>query len=466
MSACLLNRESYDLPDDGWYQIAPLGDFAHSAAGVVQVVDATACERMTAQFRDEAQRPHFAGLLIDFDHFSLDTAAKSEAAGWIVALEARVPKGTFEVGGSKFEVGNDVSDAEAGLWAKIRWSDVGEQAVRGGRYRFLSPVWARTDCEDLGDGRLRPVRLLNAAVTNDPNLKGMVPLSNRGEREEVRGQDALLKNAEGDTRFKWTLGPSPDDRHCPTCLALAGQVHTMAEWNAAGIAPRDSGLYCQGHCHCELVETDEPASGDLTAVPVRTPDPVSNRESGHLQNTGWTDEAREASLAVRRAKAAKRKETESASDSGSESEGQEVVELDEIREKLRDGVPLTAKEKKHLDDLMEDGYAGESDSDPVFEWMERRSNEEMDAEEEEAERTRQVVHEHADALRDRKAQGDKLSPEETKFLIRYDEVFGNRIPRDLNAPGKARIRAAKAPYSDLEELVEREKRRVRSALVG
>ena len=35
---------------------------------------------------------------------------------------------------------------------------------------------------------MRPVRLLNAAVTNDPNLKGMRPLSNSGQMAEDGGQ--------------------------------------------------------------------------------------------------------------------------------------------------------------------------------------------------------------------------------------------------------------------------------------
>jgi hypothetical protein len=110
---------------------------------------------------------NFAGLLVDFDHFSLDDRARSEAAGWIVDLEAR----------------------DTGLWAKIRWSDVGEEAVKGGRYRFMSPVWARSDCVDLGNGRVRPVRLINAAVTNDPNLRGMCPLSNNGRGTGVEGRE-------------------------------------------------------------------------------------------------------------------------------------------------------------------------------------------------------------------------------------------------------------------------------------
>jgi phage I-like protein len=202
MNALLLNRDGFQMPADGWYQLAPLGEFPHAGAGVVQVVDVEACTAMTARFQADAAVENFAGLLVDFDHFSLDDRTRSEAAGWMVELEARGPRdegrGTEEDSTTKVtkntkggEAGAGPaspadgatprqSPAAAGLWAKIRWSDVGEEAVKGGRYRFLSPVWARSDCVDLGNGRVRPVRLLNAAVTNDPNLKGLRPLSNNG----------------------------------------------------------------------------------------------------------------------------------------------------------------------------------------------------------------------------------------------------------------------------------------------
>ena len=162
MNNLILNRD-FRLPDDGWYNIAPFGEFPHTGASVIQVIDQEACIAMAARFAADAQTPNFPGLLVDFDHFSLDGEKRSEAAGWILGLENR----------------------ENGLWAQIRWSDLGEEAVKGGRYRFLSPVWARSDCVDLGDGRVRPVRILNAAVTNDPNLKGLVPLSNSGQRGVV-----------------------------------------------------------------------------------------------------------------------------------------------------------------------------------------------------------------------------------------------------------------------------------------
>jgi hypothetical protein len=399
MNSLLLNREGFSMPVDGWYQLAPVGEFAHVAAGVVQVVDRDACEAMVQAFRAEAQAANFAGLLVDFDHFSLDGEKRSEAAGWIVELDCRLgdgaeaeprigtdghglgigensrltnaepqnhegESGAGEDSTTKVTKNTKAGEAGAGLWARIRWSDVGEEAVKGGRYRFLSPVWSRGDCVDLGNGRVRPVRLLNAAVTNDPNLKGMRPLSNSGRASEQlavssgQGGDSTTKVTKGakvdgsgaerealensgggagpDARFKWVLGASPEGRHCPSCLAVAGQVHTMAEWEAAGVTPGLEGLFCQEHCCCRLEATSAASSGavvpgpsrlrnDATAGQVRNSGQLavgswqrmnpttlgnyagaSGDEGGLLANIGWTDEARVASLAVRRAKAGSR----------------------------------------------------------------------------------------------------------------------------------------------------------------
>ena len=322
MNALLLNRDGFQTPADGWYQVAPMGEFVHAQAGLTQVVDSEGCAAMANRFAEEAKAPNFAGLLVDFDHFSLDGEKRSEAAGWITALEARETGASGQASGANGEptpaCGHPSMEGTlgngAGLFAKIRWSDVGESAVKGGRYRFLSPVWNRADCVDLGGGRVRPVRLLNAAVTNDPNLKGMRPLSNRqqasgdsrqGENANVQhptsnvqrrsGDGAKIANAVGDPRFKWTLGDTPEGRHCPSCAAVAGQVHTMAEWDAAGVKPGSDGLLCQGNCQCQLVPTDEPSGGPVVAGPMRK-----------ITNTGWTDEARAVSLAVRQAKAGTR----------------------------------------------------------------------------------------------------------------------------------------------------------------
>jgi phage I-like protein len=165
MATLLINRDgAFEVPADGWYQLSPLGEFPHAQAGVVQVIDAQAVSSIVNRFNAMiANDGGSAWPLVDFDHFSLDTAKPSEAAGWITNMQARAD----------------------GLWAQIKWSDVGDAAVRGGRYRFLSPVFNRRDCEDLGGGKVRPMVLVNAAVTNDPNIKGAEPLSNR----EAKGMD-------------------------------------------------------------------------------------------------------------------------------------------------------------------------------------------------------------------------------------------------------------------------------------
>lgn len=158
------------LPEDGWYQVAALGDHpvaVEDSAGkrrkILQVVDAASCQAMCNRFSEEKGARPGAELLVDYDHFSEDSDKTSEAAGWIQELQNRAD----------------------GLYARIQWTDVGEAAIRGRRYRFLSPVWNRSECEVLGNGRVRPLRLDRAAVTNDPNIKGMLPLANRSTQDPV-----------------------------------------------------------------------------------------------------------------------------------------------------------------------------------------------------------------------------------------------------------------------------------------
>jgi phage I-like protein len=157
----VLNRAN-SLPDDGWYHIAPLGEFSVKRANgerIMQVIDDRAMKAMADRLIAEG-----GPLLVDYDHFSYDTEKPSEAAGWIYELDAR----------------------EDGLWARIEWTDTGGAAVMNKRYRFVSPVWYPDECEPVENkaGAIRPLRLDSIALTNSPNLKGMRPLSNRGTEEQ------------------------------------------------------------------------------------------------------------------------------------------------------------------------------------------------------------------------------------------------------------------------------------------
>lgn len=154
--------ELFRLPEDGWYNIAIAGEFPHAESGTVQVLDEDGMRSMAGEIHGCAADAAWPGILVDFDHQSLDTDKPSTAAGWIVDAEYR----------------------PTGLWAKIRWTSKGREALEGGTFRFISPVWAVADCEELGDKRLRPRHLMNCAVTNCPNIRGMVPLSNREAGEK------------------------------------------------------------------------------------------------------------------------------------------------------------------------------------------------------------------------------------------------------------------------------------------
>lgn len=145
----------FSVPSDGWIHLAPFGSHPHPT-GVVQLIDAKSVDAMVANFAArKASDKNFTGALLDFDHFSQSGDKPSEAGGWIENLAKR----------------------DDGMWGQVRWTDVGEKAVNGGRYRLVSPVWLKRNCETLDNGQLRPMVLDSVALTNEPNLKGLTPIS-------------------------------------------------------------------------------------------------------------------------------------------------------------------------------------------------------------------------------------------------------------------------------------------------
>ena len=66
-------------------------------------------DELAADAEAAAAGSAWGGLLVDFDHSSLDEDRSTEAAGWADALAARAD----------------------GLWARIRWTDSGLAAITG-----------------------------------------------------------------------------------------------------------------------------------------------------------------------------------------------------------------------------------------------------------------------------------------------------------------------------------------------
>jgi len=51
-----------------------LGEFKHGSAGVTQVIDREAYDRVAAGFIGRKSDSYFPVVLVDFDHFALDTS--------------------------------------------------------------------------------------------------------------------------------------------------------------------------------------------------------------------------------------------------------------------------------------------------------------------------------------------------------------------------------------------------------
>ncbi len=194
----ILNRlpnGQFELPADGWFHLSPKGEFPGerefddgTTEDVIQVVDDEAINSLIADIETKAAKPGFAGLLVDFDHFSHDKEKSTEAAGWLMGIQNRAD----------------------GMWGKINLSDTGEAALKGGRYRFISPVW---DGPDISKGKMRPTIIDRAGLTNDPNLRGALPLSNRrgGTAETKSGKNPdETKGKTTMTKVNSILGLKPD----------------------------------------------------------------------------------------------------------------------------------------------------------------------------------------------------------------------------------------------------------------
>lgn len=155
----ILNRD-FQHPADGWYHIEPKGEHPNAAGGVVQVIDDQACESIVNTFNAAAEKPDFAGMLVDHEHFRHDAEKETRAYGWLMKLENRAD----------------------GVYGQIRWTGTGKAAVDQGDYRFFSTEYAGADMAEVRNAeprRARPLRLAGLTLTNQPNNRGGRPITNR-----------------------------------------------------------------------------------------------------------------------------------------------------------------------------------------------------------------------------------------------------------------------------------------------
>jgi phage I-like protein len=90
-------------------------------------------------------------MVIDYEHQTL-MGTQAPAAGWIKNL---------------------INKGKEGIWAAVEWTNKARTYIANKEYKYVSPVFRVR----LADNRV--IHLINVALTNQPNIDGMVPLVNK-----------------------------------------------------------------------------------------------------------------------------------------------------------------------------------------------------------------------------------------------------------------------------------------------
>ena len=154
-SASALCRElmwdSGEAPE--WIQLMPIGP----------AVDGRDGRSWTMSDPEAVVRDTTLPMVLDWEHSTEIKAPKGDeapAAAWLVELDV---------------VREESAGRSPGIWGRVDWTPRGASSVRSREYRFVSPVFQHTK------GANEVLRLLNAALTNRPNLD-LTALNGREER--------------------------------------------------------------------------------------------------------------------------------------------------------------------------------------------------------------------------------------------------------------------------------------------
>jgi phage I-like protein len=180
-----------------WMHVCPFGEHVWNSADgkerIVQVIDTTACQAMA-----QAYPLSIPNSRIDIDHESMEADKRTAAVGW----------------GRKAEVRDD------GLWVEVEWNPDGHELIANKVYRFNSPCFPRDGLVDLGNGRFRVTKLGVIALTNDPNLRGQKPLTNR--RATAANPNNNTHTMDYKAKMLELLGLPPEATDDQIATALAG----------------------------------------------------------------------------------------------------------------------------------------------------------------------------------------------------------------------------------------------------
>lgn len=159
-------------------------------------------------------------MVTDYEHQTL-SGVEAPAAGWIKGL---VDKGAD------------------GIWAKIEWTERAKGYIKNKEYRYVSPVFLvrKTD--------KRVLNLINVALTNQPNIDGMVPIVNKGSFETLSNKEEVKM------KRLFTLLGIAEDANEDAAIAAVNKLKAPAQMVANKAVLEAIGLK-EGASESEIVGT-------------------------------------------------------------------------------------------------------------------------------------------------------------------------------------------------------------------
>lgn len=200
-----LGRSAEDASGIWFHTVPPLGEYpggnvCHNGERVknaVIVIDREAYDRILSAFKSEQEKTGFHGLLVDREHFSLDSDKPSDAMAWA----------------------KDIREDDDGLWTRWDFTPPGQAAWDDKVLVSRSPVMI---LERIAGNRFRPVALESIAMTNTPHFDLSTLAAARAAEEQETAADHAAQT-QGDPPMK-------------KLLALLGLPETATEDEAVAAA--------------------------------------------------------------------------------------------------------------------------------------------------------------------------------------------------------------------------------------
>ncbi len=211
----------HTVPQMGEY---PGGNVCHNGERVknaVIVIDREAYDRILSAFKSEKEKTGFHGLLVDREHFSLDSDKPSDAMAWA----------------------KDIREDDDGLWTRWDFTPPGQAAWDDKVLVSRSPVMI---LERIAGNRFRPVALESIAMTNTPHFD-LSTIAAARAAEDTRAGDGTQPE-QGDTamtRLLALLGLAESATEDEAVAALQSLIDKAAQADAALAAEQEAVAACR-----------------------------------------------------------------------------------------------------------------------------------------------------------------------------------------------------------------------------